>query len=143
MTRPMTARVIRAGAVALLLAVTAGCGTLAAPTTWTPGNRQPMIVGWQQYFRVQWDATKKNGQAIVEGYISNTWGFPAQQIQLLVTGYDAAGKPLGQIISWGPNEIDPGDRQYFNVAVPPGAATYDVAIFAWNWVQTGGGGNLP
>jgi len=143
MTRWMTARVIRAGGVALLLGAVVGCGILAAPTTWTPGNRQPMIVGWQQYFRVQWDATKKNGQAIVEGYISNTWGFAAQQMQLLVTGYDAAGTPLGQIIAWGPNEIDPGDRQYFNVAVPPGAATYDVAIFAWNWVQMGGGGTLP
>jgi hypothetical protein len=127
----------------LLLAVAAGCGTLAAPTTWTPGNRQPLIVGWQQFFRVQWDATKKNGQTIVEGYISNTWGFAAQQIQLLVTGYDASGKSLGQVIAWGPSEIDPGDRQYFNVAVPPGATTYDVAIFAWNWVQTGGGLNVP
>jgi hypothetical protein len=143
MARRLTARVIRSGVAVLFVVVAVGCGALAAPTTWTPGNRQPLIVGWQQYFRVQWDATRKNGQTIVEGYISNTWGFAAQQIQLLVTGYDASGKALGQLISWGPNEIDPGDRQYFNVAVPPGATTYDVAIFAWNWVQTGGGGTLP
>ena len=143
MTRRTLARVVSMGSLGLLLGAAAGCGTLAAPTTWTPGNRQPLITGWQQYFRVQWDATTKNGQTVVEGYISNTWGFPAQQIQLLVTGYDATGKQLGQLISWGPNEIDPGGRQYFNVAVPPGASTYDVAIFAWNWVQMGGGGTLP
>lgn len=138
MTRRTLARVISIGGLILLLGAAAGCGTVAAPTTWTPGNRQPLIVGWQQYFRVQWDATTKNGQTIVEGYISNTWGFPAQQIQLLVTGSDATGKQLGQLIAWGPNEIDPGGRQYFDVPVPPGASTYDVAIFAWNWVQTGG-----
>jgi hypothetical protein len=138
----MTARLVRAGSAALILAVAVGCGTLAAPTTWTPGNRQPSVVGWQPYFRVQWDATQKDGHTIVEGYISNTWGFAAQQIQLLVTGYDARGTSLGQVVAWGPNEIDPGNRQYFNVAVPPGAASYDVAIFAWNWVQTGSG-SLP
>ncbi len=52
-------------------------------------------------------------------------------------------QPLGQVIAWGPNEIDPGGRRFFNVPVPPGASTYDVAIFAWNWVQTGGGCNVP
>jgi hypothetical protein len=133
---------MRAGMLAILLAGGGGCG-LAAPTVWTPGDRQPMIVGWQQYFRIQWDATKKSDQTIVEGYITNTWGFTAQQVQLLVTGFDATGKSLGQVIAWGPNEIDPGSRVYFDVPVPPGATTYDVAIFAWNWVQAGGTLNMP
>lgn len=143
MTRRSTARVIRAGGVAVLLGLAVGCGPLAAPTTWTPSNRQPLIVGWQQFFRIQWDATKKNGQTLVEGYISNTWNFTAQQIQLLVTGYDASGKSLGQVIAWGPNEIDPGTRKYFDVPVPPGATTYDVAMFSWNWVQAGSAGDMP
>jgi hypothetical protein len=134
----MTTRVIRAGALALLVAAAGGCGVIANPTEWTPGNRQPMIVGWQQFFRIQWDATKRGESTLVEGYITNTWGFTAMRMQLLVTGYDASGTSLGQIIAWGPNELDPGIRKYFNVAVPPGATTYDVAVFAWNWVQAGG-----
>lgn len=138
MTRRTVAGIIGLGSIALFLATAAGCGTLAAPTTWTPGTRQPLIRGWEQFFRIQWDATTRNDQTIVEGYISNTWGFTAQQIQLLVTGYDSTGKPLGQVIAWGPNEITPGGRRFFNVPVPPGASTYDVAMFAWNWVQTGG-----
>ena len=127
----------------LLLLGTAGCGTLAGPTTWVPGNQQPRIVGWQQFFRVQWEATTRNGQTVVQGYISNTWGFTAQRMQLLVTGFDATGQQLGQVIAWGPNEINPGDRRFFNVSVPPGASTYDVAIFAWDWVQTGGSATMP
>jgi hypothetical protein len=130
-------------AVASLLALVAGCGSMAAPTTWTPGNRQPLIVGWQQFFRIQWDGTMRNGAALVEGYITNTWGFTAQRIQLLVTGYDASGQQLGQVVAWGPNEITPGGRRFFNVPVAPGASTYDVAMFAWDWVQTGGGADLP
>ena len=60
---------------------------------------------------------------------------------MLVTGYDASGRQTGQLIAWGPSEIDYGARVYFNVPVPA-AASYDVAIFAWNWVQTGNGGAL-
>jgi hypothetical protein len=131
-----TAAVIWAWICALLLASAGGCG-LAAPTVWTPGNRQPMIAGWQQFFRIQWDATKRGDQVAVEGFITNTWGFTAQRMQLLVTGFDASGTSLGQVIAWGPNEIDPGARMFFTVPVPPGATTYDVAIFAWDWVQVG------
>jgi len=143
MRRVTTATVVWAGILALLLAGAGGCGLAAVPTVWTPGNRQPLIVGWQQYFRIQWDATKKTDHTIVEGYITNTWGFAAQQIQLLVTGFDATGTSLGQVIAWGPYEIDTGARVYFDVPVPPGASTYEVAIFAWNWIQTPGGAQLP
>ena len=137
MRRATTVAVIWVGICALLLASAGGCG-LAAPTVWNPGNRQPMIAGWQQFFRIQWDATQRGDHAVVQGFITNTWGFTAQRMQLLVTGFDASGTSLGQVIAWGPNEIDPGARMFFNVPVPPGAATYDVAIFAWDWVQTGG-----
>jgi len=130
------------GGVALLLAATASCGNLAPPSAWTPGNRQPLILGWQQFFSIQWGSAARNGQTFVEGYITNNWGFPAQRIQLLIAGYDATGQQLGQLIAWGPNEINPGGRRFFSVPVAPGATTYDVAMFAWNWVQTGGGNEL-
>lgn len=124
----------------LALAVVGGVSCAAGPMTWQPGNLQPLIVGWQQFFRVQWDTTRYDGQALVGGYITNTWGFTAMNLQLLVTGYDAAGQQAGQLIAWGPSEIDPGARLYFNVPVPV-AASYDVAIFAWTWVQAGEGGS--
>jgi len=99
------------------------------------------VIGWQQFFRVQWDVTPKDGQALVEGYITNEWGFAALNLQLLVTGYDASGRQVGQRIAWGPSEIDYGARVYFNVPVPV-AASYEVAILAWTWVQTGNGADF-
>ena len=130
------ARVLGSVAGLLLLG---GCAT--APMTWQPSNLQPLVVGWQQFFRVQWDVTPRNGHSFVEGDITNVWGFPALNLQLLVTGYDASGQQVGQLIAWGPSEIDFGARVYFNVPAPA-AASYDVAVFAWNWVQTGNGGAL-
>jgi hypothetical protein len=94
-------------------------------------------VGWPQYFQILWGVTPQDGDALVDGYITNTWGFTAQKVRVLVNGYDAAGKQVGQLIAWGPNEINPGGRVYFDVTAPAGAATYEVSIFSWNWVQVG------
>src|SRR5262249_58126381 len=102
----------------------------------------PLVVGWQQFFHVQWAAARRNDHTLVEGYITNTWGFPVLNVRLLVTGYDASGAQTGQRIAWGPSEIDFGARVYFNVPVPQ-AASYDVAVFSWTWVQTGSGGAVP
>jgi hypothetical protein len=137
MHRDRAPRLVLGGVIALVLL--GGCAT--GRVTWQPGNQQPLIVGWQQYFRVQWYATPRNGDVLLEGYVTNVWGFPALNLRFLVTGYDAAGGQTGQLIAWGPGEVDFGSRVYFNVLVPP-AATYDVAVFAWTWVQTGNGGDL-
>ena len=120
-----------------LVVLLGGCATMSAPAAWQPGDLQPLIIGWEQYFRVQWTATPQGGAVLVDGYVTNTWGFTAQRVRLLVNGYDAAGKQVGQLITWGPNEINPGGRVYFDVTVPSGASTYDVKIFSWNWVQVG------
>jgi hypothetical protein len=128
---------MRACLILLVLALLAG-ETSGANAAWPSGNLQPLVVGWQQFFRVQWDAGRLDGQPIVEGYVTNVWNFPAQKVQLLVSGYDASGRRVGQLVAWGPNRINPGSRVYFDVPVPP-AASYDVAIFAWDCVQRGPG----
>ena len=128
---------------ALLWVDLSGCATVTTPPTWQPGNLQPLIIGWQQYFGIQWTATPAAGGTLIDGYITNTWGFPAQRVRVLVSGYDAAGKQVGQLIAWGPNEITPGGRVYFDVQVPGGAAIYEVSIFSWNWVQVGLHLDLP
>lgn len=120
--------------LALPVAATSG-----ATGHWPSRNLEPLVVGWQQFFRVQWDARQAEGQPLVEGYVTNAWNFSAQNVQLLVSGYDASGRRVGQLVAWGPNRITPGSRVYFDVPVPP-AASYDVAVFAWDWVQRDGPG---
>lgn len=124
--------------VALLGATLGSCATVTTPTTWQPGDLQPLIAGWQQYFQILWRVTHQGGDALVGGYITNAWGYPAEEVRVLVKGYDASGSQVGQLIAWGPNEIEPGDRVYFDVTVPAGAATYDVSVFSWKWRRRSG-----
>lgn len=135
--------VLRQGSLGVALATVAACASLSTDPTWQPGNLQPLVIGWQQYFRIQWQATRTGRHVLIDGSITNTWGFAAQRVRVLVNGYDPSGRQVGQLIAWGPNEIDPGGHIYFDVAVPAGAATYDVSIFSWNWVQVGMNGDMP
>jgi hypothetical protein len=115
----------------VLLGVTlGGCATVTTPATWQPGNVQPLISGWQQYFGILWSVTRQDQDSLIEGYITNNWGFAVREVQVLVNGYDSSGAQTGQVIAWDPNAIQPGDRVYFDVTVPAGAATYDVSVYA-------------
>jgi hypothetical protein len=101
----------------------------------------PRIVGWEQFFKLDWRADQRRGQPIVSGHIMNDWGFPARNIQLLVEGLDGTGSVVGQRVSWLGSELTPGMRAYFETPAPqPGpAATYRVSVFAFDWIQAGGG----
>ena len=124
----------------LLWATFSGCAT-TPPAAWQPGNAQPLIMGWQQYFGILWSVADQGGDAVlIEGYITNTWGFAVREVRVLVNGYDSSGTQTGQVIAWGPNAIQPGDRAYFDVTVPPGSATYDVSVFSWKWTWPPSGG---
>jgi hypothetical protein len=116
------------------------CATVTTPATWQPGNLQPLILGWQGYFEIVWEVTRQDRDVLIEGYITNTWGFAVREVSVLVNGYDSSGAQTGQVIAWGPNAIQPGDRVYFDVTVPAGAATYDVSIFSWKWTWPPSGG---
>lgn len=120
-----------------------GCAPATTPATWQPGNAQPLIVGWQQYFDIAWGVTRHDGGALIDGYITNTWGFAVRDVRVLVNGYDSSGTQTGQVIAWGPGAIQPGNRVYFDVRVPAVAATYDVSIYSWKWTWPPSGGTVP
>lgn len=125
---------------ALLWVALGACATAPTPQTWQAGNIQPLVIGWQQYFDILWAATPQSGDVLIEGYITNTWGFAIRDVQVLVNGYDASGRQTGQLIAWGPGAIQPGDRVYFDVTVPAGSATYDVSMYSWKWTWPPSGG---
>jgi hypothetical protein len=125
---------------AVLWVTLGACATVTTPATWQPGNLQPLILGWQGYFEIVWEVTRQDRDVLIEGYITNTWGFAVREVSVLVNGYDSSGAQTGQVIAWGPNAIQPGDRVYFDVTVPAGAATYDVSIFSWKWTWPPSGG---
>jgi hypothetical protein len=128
---------------AALLGVTlVGGATAATQATAHPGNLQPFTVDWQQYFDIRWGVTHQDRGVLVGGYITNTWGMPVRDVRVLVNAYDASGARTGQVMAWGPKEIDPGGRVYFDVTVPGEAATYDVSILSWEWFWSTSGGGM-
>jgi len=124
-------------AVSLLLAVlmVAPLGASGRPLT-------PLVLGWEQFFKLDWQAGARGQQAVVWGHLLNDWGMPASRVQLLVEGLDTSGGVVGQKVSWLGSTLTPGMRQYFEVPVPWKAPTYRVSVFAFDWVQTNGN-NLP
>jgi hypothetical protein len=93
---------------AVLLGVTlGGSAAVATQATGHPGNVQPFTVGWQQYFDIRWGVTRQDRDALVDGYITNTWGLGVRDVRVLVNAYDASGAQTGQVIAWGPKEIQP------------------------------------
>jgi hypothetical protein len=131
----------RAQAALLGVALIGAAGVLTHAAG-NPGNIQPFTVGWQQYFDIRWAVAPQARGALVNGFITNTWGMPVRDVRVLVNAYDASGARTGQVIAWGPKEIDPGSRVYFDVRVPGEAATYDVSILSWEWFWSTSGGGM-
>ena len=95
-------RTCRGAMGAVLLAALGGCATLSAPPDLAarkppaPHHRLGAVLPHSV------DGDPQSGGALIDGYITNTWGFPAQRVRVLVTGHDGTGKPVGQVIAWGP-----------------------------------------
>jgi hypothetical protein len=122
-------------AVALVLTV-----VTAAPLGAVDRPLTPLVLGWEQFFKLDWQFSQGRNQPVVWGHILNDWGMPAARVQLLVEGLDAKGQVVGQKVAWLGSTLSPGIRDYFEVPVPWQVPTYRVSVFAFDWVQTDGNG---
>lgn len=120
----------------LLLVVLGACA--AAPAA----NLTPLVVGWEQFFKIDWQAGQRGNKPVVYGHLKNDWGMPAAKIQLLVEGIDASGAVVGQKVAWLGSTLNPGIRDYFEVPVPWQTPNYRVSVFAFEWVQFGGNNQI-
>jgi hypothetical protein len=120
---------VRSAALALLLLLAAAPPAAAQSLT-------PLVLGWEQFFKLTWDASEDRGQPVVRGYIKNDAGFAANKVRLLVEAVDASGRVTGQRVSWLGSALTPGMRAYFEAPAPPRAAAYRVSVFAYDWLQT-------
>lgn len=113
--------------LALALAVSAS----AAPLT-------PLVLGWEQFFKIDWQAGERRGRPVVYGHVANEWGMPAGSVRVLVDALDAGGNVVGQQVAWVPGIITPGTRAYFETPAPGPATSYRVSVFSFDWIQAGG-----
>lgn len=125
-----------------------GCGVLAVMVIGfgggSAGGMSPSasvttaIQGWESYFKLDWTVQPKSNGSQIDGYVHNTYGSPAANVQVLAQALDDKGNVLGQKVEWVPGTVPALNRSYFKVAVLPAAPQYRVTVWAFDWVQSGG-----
>ena len=97
------------------------------------------MIGWENYFRVDWTAQEKPGGREIDGYVYNKYGQPMSNVQILAQGLDATGNVVGQKLEWVPGIVPALNRSYLRVAGLPPANAYRVSVWGFDIVQ----GNSP
>jgi hypothetical protein len=120
-----------------LTALVAGCAGTTVGTSMSPSTSTTTVVqGWERYFRVDWTAQDQAGGREIDGYVYNTYGSPAMNVQVLAQALDATGNVSGQKLAWVPGVVPGLNRAYFRVAGLPAADRYRVSVWAFDWVQS-------
>ncbi len=101
---------------------------------------QPLIIGWERFFRLDWEPGTREGRPVVSGYLLNDGGMPAGRISLLVEGLDASHEVVSQQVVRLSSVLTPGSRAYFEVTPARPAVAYRVSLFAFDWIRTPSGG---
>ena len=112
--------------------------TACAPAT-AGGPLTPLVVGWEQFFKLTWTVGEHKGQPVVSGKIYNNWGFAAANVRLLVDELDANGQIVDQRLGWLGFTLTPGTTAPFEIPVAHRTPNHRVSVFAFDWVQTGRG----
>ena len=128
--------IIRCAVATVLLVV--GLGPTGQPSA---AALQPLVAGWERYFKIDWQAGAHQGRPTVYGHVYNDWGMAAANLRLLVEGVDERGAVVSQTVGWVGTLLTPGTTAPFEVRVDRGAPSYRVTVFAFDWVQRGRGIN--
>ena len=106
---------------------------LAACASSQTGPLEPLVVGGERFFKLEWQVDQSRGRPVVFGYILNDWGLPASGVRILVEGVGPDGQLLGQQLAW-VGSLTPGTRAYFEVPAEQRAPAYRVRVFSFDWV---------
>ena len=125
---------MRVRAIAIVMVVLLASSAMAA------GPLTPLVIGWEQFFRLNWTVGERRGKPVVTGTIYNNWGFAAANVRLLVDELDANGQIVEQRIGWLGFTLTPGTTAPFVVPVVHATPNHRVSVFAFDWVQADGRG---
>ncbi len=115
----------------LVLALSPACGQATR-------QLEPIVVGWERIFKVEWQSSEVRGRRVVWGYVNNDSPYDVTRVQLLVDALDDTGKVLGQRIGWVPGAMGGFSRRYFELPVPQPAPQYRVRVFAFDRIESPG-----
>jgi hypothetical protein len=118
------------GTLAVAALLLAGVGVVT-PQDVPPGRSAPLL-------RVESSSAKdRRGSTQITGYIYNSGGYNAGNIQLLVVGLDDRGHVVTKNVVPILNTVPPVGRTYFAVKAPAPATTYQVSVYWYEWIARG------
>ena len=112
--------------------------TLPAVLGWAETARalEPLVVGAERVFSVEWEGGRRAGRPVVNGYVTNEAPYTVRDVQLLVESLDAAGVVVSQQVARIPGHVTGATRVAFEVPAPgPPSASYRVRVFAFDPVD--------
>jgi hypothetical protein len=117
--------------VAPLLLAPLLLGSNAAGSNYAPGSLD-------RYFRLEWQVVPGSSGPMVEGYVYNLAGQPAERMSLEIDLLDASGSLVGKTSTRVLGGAPAGSRAWFQAKVPA-AASYRVEVQSFDWIRIGGG----
>jgi hypothetical protein len=102
-----------------------------------PRPLQPMVYGWEQVFRVEWDRRDHRGQEQIRGYLVNASPYTITRARLLIESLDERGEVLAQRLVWIPDALTPFTRVGFSSPPAQRAPAYRVRVFDFDQFVAG------
>jgi len=130
-----------AGALLLGAATLAGAGvqTAQAAEMGQAAATQPASPTLSdQFFRVEWTVSKgQHGDSRITGYVYNTYGEAAENVQIRVSEVDGSGSVVSSVVRPVFGTVPGESRAYFDVHVPA-SPSYQVAVDSFDFLENPG-----
>src|SRR5437016_2594726 len=73
---------------------------LSVPSRAAPATLEPLVAGWEDVFKLDWQVSERRGAPVVHGDVVNASPYTVTAVQLLVEALDAGGAIVAQKIVW-------------------------------------------
>ena len=108
----------------------------ASPTTASAADPGGDTALGAEFFRVQWSAdTRRDGHVRITGYVYNDHGEPADNVVLRIDELDSSGQVLRTVLKPLDDTIDALGRSYFAVQLDDRAASYNVGVDSFDFMD--------
>jgi hypothetical protein len=123
--------------VVVLAVAAAGCAT---SDTTPSASVTTLMPDTERWFRLSWEATPERDAQLrrLRGYVENTYGEAADQVQLLAQALDASGAVVGQKLQWLTGVVPGFGRASFDIPNMPNADHYRVTVWSYQRIQSPG-----
>ncbi|MGH7278130.1 MAG: hypothetical protein ACREJG_05530 [Candidatus Rokuibacteriota bacterium] len=93
----------------------------------------------ERWFRVEWTTeSDTGGSRRVSGYVYNTYGTPAGEVQVLVEALDGGQRVVARRYEWVAGDVPPMSRSYFEARRLPSAEAYRVVVHSFRILEGAG-----